>query len=46
MENRAFWKTVKHFLAEKSKKDSKITLIEDNQVSHKIRNRKYLTNIS
>ena len=27
-----FWKTVKSFLAEKSKKVSKITLIEDNQI--------------
>ena len=31
-ENRTFWKTVKPFLAEKSKKVSKITLIEDNQI--------------
>ena len=31
-ENRTFWKTVKPFLAEKSKKFSKITLIEDNQI--------------
>ena len=31
-ENRTFWKTVKPFLAEKSKKVFKITLIEDNQV--------------
>ena len=31
-ENKTFWKTVKPFLAEKSKKVSKITLIEDNQI--------------
>ena len=31
-ENRTFWKTVKPFLAEKSKKVSKTTLIEDNQI--------------
>ena len=31
-ENRTFWKTIKPFLAEKSKKLSKIALIEDNQV--------------
>ena len=31
-ENRTFWKTVKPFLAEKSKKVSKIELIEDNQI--------------
>ena len=31
-ENRTFWKTAKLFLAEKSKKISKITLIENNQV--------------
>ena len=32
MENRTFWKTVKPFLAEKSKKVSKTTLIEDNEM--------------
>ena len=31
-ENITFWKTVKPFLAEKSKKVSKIILIEDNQI--------------
>ena len=31
-ENETFWKTVKPFLPEKSKKVSKITLIEDNQI--------------
>ena len=31
-ENRNFWNTVKPFLAEKSKKVLKITLIEDNQM--------------
>ena len=31
-ENRTFWKTDKPFLAEKSKKVSKTTLIEDNQI--------------
>ena len=31
-ESKTFWKTVKPFLAEKSKKVSKITLIEDNQI--------------
>ena len=31
-ENRTFWKTIKPFLAEKSKKLSKITLIEGNQI--------------
>ena len=31
-ENKTFWKTVKPFLTEKSKKVSKITLIEDNQI--------------
>ena len=31
-ENRTFWKTVKPFLSEKSKKVSKTTLIEDNQI--------------
>ena len=31
-ENRTFWKTVKPFLAEKSKKVPKITLIDDNQI--------------
>ena len=32
-ENRTFWKTVKLFLAEKSKEVSKITWIEDNQIT-------------
>ena len=31
-QNKTFWKTVKPFLTEKSKKVSKITLIEDNQI--------------
>ena len=31
-ENKTFWKTAKPFLTEKSKKFSKITLIEDNQI--------------
>ena len=31
-ENKTFWKTVEPFLTEKSKKVSKITLIEDNQI--------------
>ena len=31
-ENSTFWKTFKPFLAEKSKKVSKITFIEDNQI--------------
>ena len=31
-ENKTFWKTVKPFLTKKSKKVSKITLIEDNQI--------------
>ena len=31
-ENRTFWNTVKSFLTEKSKKVSKTTLIEDNQI--------------
>ena len=46
-EDKTFWKTVKPFLAEKSKKVSKITLIEDNQViSQDKEMAKYLTNIS
>ena len=45
-EDKTFWKTVKPFLAEKSKKVSKITLIEDNQViSQDKEMAKYLTNI-
>ena len=31
-ENRTFWKTVKPFLSEKSKKASKITLIENEKI--------------
>ena len=31
-ENRTFWKTVKHFLTDKTNKTSRITLIEEERV--------------
>ena len=46
-ENRTFWKTVKPFLAEKSKKVSKITLTRlITRLSHRVNKlQKYLMNI-
>ena len=46
-ENRTFWKIVKHFLADKTNKTSRITLIEEEKVisqDHLIA--KHLANIS